>query len=233
MAVTFVGDIHGWSDRLERVLAQVAGDLVFLGDLIDRGPDAPGVVRRVRGLCESGRAQCVMGNHEYAMVRGLGCPTLGIAADPRMFMAWRDRFGGDAVLTAYGVGQDSPDGLRTALGDDLRWLAELPWVLEGDSEERHWLAVHAGFAEAPLAPQLAALRRGWAEDDGAPAALFHKPRAHQNPSDLPADWCTVSGHTPMPRAVVQHRRILCDTSGGLPRRLLSAVTFPSGKVVTG
>src|SRR5687768_1592924 len=107
--VTFVGDVHGWSDRLDRVLAKAEGVLVFLGDLIDRGPDAPGVLDRVHARCDAGTAFCVMGNHEYALVRGLGVPELGIPVQPGLYAAWAQRYGGDAVLAAYGVPDDQPD----------------------------------------------------------------------------------------------------------------------------
>jgi hypothetical protein len=44
--------------------------LVFVGDLTDRGPDSPGVVALVQSLVESGRAQCVLGNHELNILLG-------------------------------------------------------------------------------------------------------------------------------------------------------------------
>jgi hypothetical protein len=51
----------GWSHRQNRIL-------VFVGDLVDRGPDSLGVVRLVMGLVKAGRAVCLMGNHEYNLV---------------------------------------------------------------------------------------------------------------------------------------------------------------------
>src|SRR4051812_27540219 len=145
MPVTFIGDVHGWADRLDRVLAQTEGDLVFVGDLIDRGPEAPAVLDRVRGLCADGRARCLMGNHEYALVRGLGVEELGIVGDERFYRAWVERYGGDVVLAAYGLGDDDPHALVRALGDHLTWLAQLPWLLQGAEAGRGWYAVHAGF----------------------------------------------------------------------------------------
>ena len=69
-----VGDIHGELETLSILMAHLGysprGDhpegrtLVFLGDLIDRGPDSPGVVRLVSDLIERGRALAVMGNHD-------------------------------------------------------------------------------------------------------------------------------------------------------------------------
>lgn len=232
MTVTFIGDVHGWSDRLDRILAQVAGPLVFMGDLIDRGPDGPGVLARVRALCDAGRARCLLGNHEYALLRGLGHERLGLPGDAGLFDGWRERFGGQALMASYGL-DDERDALRRALGSHLDWMAALPWVLTGEEEGgRRWIAVHAGLGEGPLAPQLDWLRHGWAYDDGGPAFLFSKVWTHCVPCDLPADTCVVSGHTPVQRPLVAPQRILCDTSGGMPYRELSAVVFPSGAVVT-
>jgi len=39
--------------------------LVFVGDLTDRGPDSPAVVKLVQSLIEAGRVQCVLGNHDF------------------------------------------------------------------------------------------------------------------------------------------------------------------------
>ena len=75
-----VGDVHGEIDALGALLARLgyAEDgshpqqrrLVFVGDLTDRGPDSPAVVEKVQGLVESGRAQCVLGNHDLNILLG-------------------------------------------------------------------------------------------------------------------------------------------------------------------
>ena len=43
---------------------------VFVGDLVDRGPDTPGVLRLVMGMVAAGHALCVPGNHENKLLRG-------------------------------------------------------------------------------------------------------------------------------------------------------------------
>lgn len=235
VTVTFIGDVHGWSERLDRVLAQAEGELVFMGDLIDRGPDAPGVIRRVRTLCAQGEARCLLGNHEYALVRSLGAPEVGVTAEPDFFAAWRDGFGGNAVLDAYGV--TDADGLRDALGDHLAWLAALPWVLSGElvgaQGVQRWLAVHGGLADdCPAEQQLAELRAGWTAPEHTAEALFSKARMLSLPPDLPPATTVVSGHVPLPRAHVSPQRILCDTSGGQRHRALSGVIWPEGRVIS-
>ena len=78
--IDVVGDIHGEIGALEDLLAVLGyqGDgshsrarrLVFIGDLCDRGPDSPAVIRRVQGLVAAGVAQCLLGNHELNVLRG-------------------------------------------------------------------------------------------------------------------------------------------------------------------
>ncbi len=73
-----IGDIHGEIDALSALLSQLGYSndgrhpdsrrLVFLGDLVDRGPDSPAVLKQVRSLVESGRAQCLLGNHELNLL---------------------------------------------------------------------------------------------------------------------------------------------------------------------
>lgn len=75
--IDIVGDVHGELDALQRLMDRLGyradgsrpdGEdrtLVFVGDLVDRGPDSPGVVELVMGLMAAGRAACVLGNHEY------------------------------------------------------------------------------------------------------------------------------------------------------------------------
>jgi hypothetical protein len=74
-----IGDIHGELTALENLLRKLGYDdrgrhregrrLVFVGDLVDRGPDSPGVLRTVIPMIESGNAQCVVGNHELNALR--------------------------------------------------------------------------------------------------------------------------------------------------------------------
>ena len=227
--VTFIGDVHGWSERLDRVLAQAEGQVVFVGDLIDRGPSTPQVLARVHHLCIAGTAQVILGNHEWQMIRALGRDRA--AADDDAFAAWAGGWGGDAVLKAYGV--TTASALRTALGETFDWLAHLPWVLEGRQGDRAWIAVHAGLETSRLRPQLEALHQGWDwYGDDRPLPLFTKRHLHVVPSDLPRNTTLVSGHTPQVTALVMEQRILCDTSGGLTGRQLSGVIWPEGRVIT-
>ncbi len=75
-----VGDVHGHYAALLHLLESLGYDadgrhpdgrrLVFVGDLVDRGEDSPGVFRLVRRLVEAERAQLVLGNHELNLLLG-------------------------------------------------------------------------------------------------------------------------------------------------------------------
>lgn len=76
-----IGDIHGEYDALINILKNLGYDLkhggkhpegrkaVFVGDLVDRGPDSPAVIKLVKKLIEHGNAFAVMGNHELNLLR--------------------------------------------------------------------------------------------------------------------------------------------------------------------
>lgn len=85
-----IGDVHGCLDELLQLLERLGYELVrdsrgravdashsegrrviFVGDLVDRGPDSPGVLRLAMGMVASGNALAVPGNHEEKLVRAL------------------------------------------------------------------------------------------------------------------------------------------------------------------
>ena len=83
--IDIIGDIHGEYHALCNLLNHlgvtgheypdqqitVERPLVFVGDLIDRGPNSPKVVDVVSRLVRKGVAQCIMGNHELNLIRDL------------------------------------------------------------------------------------------------------------------------------------------------------------------
>src|SRR3954471_9753125 len=84
-----IGDIHGCRAELETLLTDLGYTVthddqhravgahqdgrraVFVGDLVDRGPNTPGVLRLVMGMVAAGDALCVPGNHENKLLRAL------------------------------------------------------------------------------------------------------------------------------------------------------------------
>jgi protein phosphatase len=85
-----IGDIHGCRAECEALLEELGYTLrrdpdgravgavppsgrraFFVGDLVDRGPDTPGVLRLVMGMVGAGQAFCVPGNHENKLFRAM------------------------------------------------------------------------------------------------------------------------------------------------------------------
>jgi len=124
-----IGDVHGCLEELDELLRAIdhapqRDRLVLLGDLLDRGPDGAGVVRRAREL----GAEAVCGNHEEKHLRWAAHQ-----AHKRVDPGYR-------VPMRLGARREAEHArLRE---DDLTWIARLPlWLaLEGG-----WVAVHAGL----------------------------------------------------------------------------------------
>jgi len=101
-----IGDVHGCLDLLERVLARIGSEIeqnprpktsiVFLGDIVDRGPSSAQVIERL-STWSNPRASMhfIMGNHEEVMLRVMD-------GDVSLLPNWL-RFGGAATLRSYGL----------------------------------------------------------------------------------------------------------------------------------
>ncbi|HWT13573.1 MAG TPA: metallophosphoesterase family protein [Allosphingosinicella sp.] len=101
-----VGDIHGCLDLLDALLARIEEDsasrpprktfVVFLGDLIDRGPASAGVVERLLNYRPAFATPVFLaGNHEEILLRVLG-------GEPEILADWL-KFGGAECVESYGV----------------------------------------------------------------------------------------------------------------------------------
>ena len=124
MSMYLIGDLQGCADAFDRLLRTVdfspsRDRLVLLGDLVNRGPDSLGVLRRLIAL--EGAARCVLGNHDLhllAVAQGVRKPHRSDTLS--------------AVLEAPS---------RAAL---LEWLAHQPLALLERVGDRQLLMVHAG-----------------------------------------------------------------------------------------
>ncbi|ABR63499.1 serine/threonine protein phosphatase [Sinorhizobium medicae] len=127
-----VGDIHGCLAQLETLLASIesiaaGGRVIFLGDLVDRGPDSRGVVERIMaGPRTTGWKWITLkGNHEAMLVAARkGRPEMSL---------WLIN-GGEETMASYGGAIPL---------SHLVWMAELPSIII----ERHRIFVHAGVDE--------------------------------------------------------------------------------------
>ena len=124
MGIYLVGDIQGCDSALQRLLAHIdfspsRDSLYVLGDLVNRGPDSAGVLRRLRAL--QGAAHCLLGNHDLHL--------LAVAQGLRKAHR-KDTLAG--VLQA-------PDR-----DDLLRWLRQQAMALHLPHHGASVLMVHAG-----------------------------------------------------------------------------------------
>ncbi|MBU3635461.1 symmetrical bis(5'-nucleosyl)-tetraphosphatase [Polynucleobacter sp. es-GGE-1] len=65
-----VGDIQGCAPSLKALVKKLPkhSKMIFLGDLVNRGPDSLGTLRQLKKLQESGRAECILGNHDLHLL---------------------------------------------------------------------------------------------------------------------------------------------------------------------
>jgi bis(5'-nucleosyl)-tetraphosphatase (symmetrical) len=184
-----VGDVHGCLPELDDLLLAASYSpgkdrLVFLGDLLDRGPDPVGVLRRVREL----GAECVLGNHEEKHLRYAAHEAR--RREDRSYRNPMRRF--DPRRAA--------EHARLAR-EDLLWLAGLPRVIPLG---QGWVAVHAGFLpglRVAAQPPDWTIRLRYVDADGTPV-----PRARGDAGDpgvrrWAEAWtgpdCVVYGHFPL------------------------------------
>ncbi|PTM45493.1 serine/threonine protein phosphatase 1 [Sphingomonas aerolata] len=149
-----IGDIHGRFDLFGRLVAQVARDnaarpiaktqIVLLGNIIDRGPDAARMIKGCMQITASNDNLVVLkGNHEDMMADALG-------GNLTVYGHWL-HFGGRETLLSWGVHPNVANGPATkdnlaaaaqAVGEEVvDWLQRLPL------HHKHgpYLFVHAGI----------------------------------------------------------------------------------------
>jgi serine/threonine protein phosphatase 1 len=140
MATYVIGDIHGRPLLVEQLIENVPWDLkndkiVFLGDLIDRGNDAPAVVDIVMKLAKSNpRVVVLRGNHEQML---LDCLDYGD-------LQWLiPENGGLATLSAYGFElEELKDVSDIQIPEDhVAFFRSLPFY----HEDEQAIYVHAGL----------------------------------------------------------------------------------------
>lgn len=206
-----VGDVHGMLELLDDLLLEIEADaanlgiparVVFLGDLINRGPDSRQVIERL--LAGPRRYDdewlVLRGNHEQSLL------------DALQSEAEFEKFLQKGVLTlqSYGLGRKdmTRKGLRAALPDTHRnFLENLPLTCR----TKEFLFVHAG------------IRPGTKLDNQRPEEMMtlREPFLSQA-GDLP--WTVVHGHTPTPGLpVIAAGRIGVDTGACLSGVLTAAV----------
>ncbi|SAY51736.1 metallophosphoesterase [Neisseria weaveri] len=139
-----VGDVHGEWSALQALLHHLGyrddgchpqgRRLVFVGDLCDRGPDSPRVLKWFKQAYDNGYAYMVLGNHELNL----------LVHDPKDGSGWYFPQRESKDLPSYAPWQTQPEHEKSGLE---QWLAEQPLVLERDDLR----IVHAAWLPDSLA----------------------------------------------------------------------------------
>jgi serine/threonine protein phosphatase 1 len=213
-----IGDIHGRSDLLDRLTAEIVRDLdvhpvgsaltVTLGDYVDRGADSRGVLDRLIRNPFPTALVSLKGNHESLMAAFLD--------DPAVAGHWR-RLGGLETLHSYGVpvaalmmGRDytqAAAGLRAAVPPSH--LAFLGSLRTSVTVGKYFLC-HAGVRPGVPLERQAEQDLLWIRDE------FLSSRADFGK-------IVVHGHTPTESPEVLPNRINVDTGAFMTGRLTCAV----------
>jgi len=225
-----IGDVHGCREELETlldVLGYRTGEdgaarthaegrqAIFVGDLVDRGPDSPGVLRLVMEMVEAGSALAVPGNHDLKLVRKLA---------------------GKDVKIAHGLAQTLeqldaiPEAERKPFCDKARVfldrLVSHLWLDEGKL-----VVAHAGMKEEMQGRGSGAVRA---------FALYGETTGEVDDYGLPVrfNWAAeyrgramvVYGHTPTPVAEWINGTICIDT-GCVFGGKLTALRYPERELI--
>lgn len=219
-----VGDIHGRLDLLDRLLANIERDMatraprrtfiIFLGDLIDRGPDSAGVVERLRTY-RNPNAKLVFlgGNHEEVL--------LNILAGKRGVLASWLKFGGAECAASYGIDTAELARVHEDLAIEMV-RAKVPRshkeFLESFADTFRfgdYLFVHAGIRPGVAVDEQSRQDLRWIRDPFLSDAKEH-------------GFVVVHGHTIVERVEERPNRIAIDT-GAYHSGVLTALAVEDEK----
>jgi serine/threonine protein phosphatase 1 len=219
-----IGDIHGRYDLLRLLLEKIEAHssllpptsslyVVFLGDLIDRGPQSAEVLAMLYDLQRrTDHVIVLLGNHEEAMLQALD-------GDMDALRGWL-AVGGKATLTSFGLAPLRPDEDRRVYLQRMRaaiprewvgWLRKLPLsVRSGD-----YYFVHAGVRPGVALARQTRTDMLWIRED-----FLDDTRDH--------GAIVVHGHSVAPQTEIRANRICVDT-GAYRTGLLSAIYLEGAK----
>jgi protein phosphatase len=228
-----IGDVHGCFDELIELLGRLGYAVqtgagadgradytvapppgrraVFLGDLVDRGPKTPDVLRLVMGMVRAGSALCVPGNHEDKLLR---------------------RLRGRNVQVTHGLAET----LAQLDAEPPAFVEEVKAFLDGlvshyVLDEDRLVVAHAGMKAEMQGRGSRAVRD---------FALYGETTGETDEFGLPVryNWATeyrgaatvVYGHTPVPEPDWLNRTICIDTGCVFGGRL-TALRYPEMELV--
>lgn len=225
-----IGDVHGCRSELEALLVRLGYMIetdaagrpvdashpegrraIFLGDLVDRGPDSPGVLRLVMGMVRNGHALAVPGNHEEKLIRVLS---------------------GKNANQSHGLAEtlaQLAEETEEFRGEVLRFCRDLVSHLVLDDGKL--VVAHAGLIERYHGRASGRVRAfalygdttGESDEYGLPVRL---PWA----DDYRGGAVVLYGHTPVPEVAWINNTACLDT-GAVFGGALSAMRYPEREVV--
>lgn len=220
-----IGDVHGCYDELVRLLQTLGwrteGDCpihpdgrkaIFVGDLVDRGPNSVGVLQLVMRMVEAGVAYAIPGNHDNKLLRYL----------------W-----GRKVQVSHGLErtlaelEHQPEPFRDAV---RQFLENLPSHLVLDSERL--VVTHAGIKPEYIGRSSPAIRdyclygetTGESDEFGLPIRVNWA-------ADYRGSALVVYGHMPNPEPLWQNNTVNIDTGCVFGGRL-TALRYPERETVS-
>jgi len=225
-----IGDVHGCRSELQTLLqrldyvlarddsgrpvdaAHPAGRrVIFLGDLVDRGPDSPGVLRLAMGMVKSGNAFAVPGNHEHKLVRALQ---------------------GAKVQVSHGLAQT----LEQLSGESVDFRQEVEkWCYGLVShlvlDDGRLVVAHAGLKEAYHGRASGRVRSfALYGDSTGETDEYGLPVRYPWANDYRGKAMVLYGHTPIPKPEWVNNTLCLDT-GCVFGGSLSALRYPEKEIV--
>ncbi|WP_439032872.1 polynucleotide kinase-phosphatase [Gordonia terrae] len=232
-----VGDVHGCADELSDLLSALGWSLIrnadgravaahdhpdgrraiFVGDLVDRGPDTPGVLRLVMSMVSAGQAMCVRGNHEEKLLR---------------IVRERTARGAEPKVLAHGLAET----LSQLADEPEEFVTEVIAFLDGlvshyVFDDGRLVVAHAGLAERYHGRTSGRVRN---------LAMYGETTGEKDRWGFPVrvEWArdyrgkamVVYGHTPVPTAAWLNNTLCVDTGCVFGGRL-TALRYPEAEIV--
>jgi len=205
-----IGDIHGCLEKLQTLIKNIGADpqndtLIFIGDYIDRGNSSREVVDYVIRLKNKyKKVVCLLGNHEYMLIRYLE------GVDEDIYL----ENGGMATLHSYGIPlSDEPKKRKAKIPSEHRRFYE---SLLLHYETKNYIFVHAGLKPGlPLCEQ----------------TMYDLLWIRHEFIDAEIDFgkMVVFGHTPLTYPLIMSNKIGIDT-GAVYGGKLTCVELPAVKI---
>jgi protein phosphatase len=221
VAFDIIGDVHGCIHEL-RSLLHVLGysipeghpdgrQVIFAGDLVNRGPDTPAVLRLIQAMVKAGSAQSVMGNHDQKLLD---------------FWTGKAEPGEELKESLMQFEQESTESREQA----FQFLLSLPAYLKLDHNKL--IVAHAGLSES-LQKEDSEEARDFAINGPTTNEVDEhgKPIRYKWADHYRGEAYVVYGHTPSREPKWMNRTINIDT-GCVYGGKLTALSYPEMRLTS-